>query len=99
MPDDQGLHNKWDLDNIISESDQAEVQKIAKITLPDKGKTSLKRFLCRVGIHKYSSWGGVSMMAFQAMNEGTGEMARHDFELGMRCCFQCGRPGVRLRRI
>jgi hypothetical protein len=89
-------NKNWDLDQIISESDQAEV---AKITLASRGKEKMKRFLCRIGIHKYSSWGGVSMMAFQAQNEGTGESVRHDFELGMRCCFKCGRPGVRLRRI
>lgn len=89
-------NNDWNLDQIISESDRAEVQ---KISLASRGKASVKRLLCRVGIHKYSSWGGVTMIAFQAINEGTSESARHDFELGMRCCFKCGRPSVRLRRI
>lgn len=92
----QNNKDNWDLNLAISESDQADVQ---KISLATKNKRNIRRLLCRLGIHKYSCYQGITRMAFQAINEGTGESVMHDFELGMRCCFKCGRPGVRLRRI
>lgn len=90
-------NDNWDLDNIISEADQADVKRI-NLTSKDRMERA-RRFLCRIGIHRNSSWNMVQAIAFKAMNEGTGQTAQHDFELSMRCCFKCGRPGVRLRRI